>query len=216
MLVKRVLLVNHQPIYRAGLRFAVEAAGGFVVTGEAASGYQAMQEAERARPNLMLIDSELPGMSGYAIAAALLDAVPGRSAVLLAEEVDHETYDRAVACGAAGAISSRIAPDQLVRVLRRVAREQPLFWEPEAPPARRHQIGRRRAPSPSLTLREIEVLDCVAQGFSNRDIADALFVNEQTIKNHMTSIFRKLEVEDRVQALILSIKRGWIDFSVPR
>lgn len=70
--------------------------------------------------------------------------------------------------------------------------------------------------APGLTLREIEVLDCVAQGFSNRDIAEALFVNEQTVKNHMTSIFRKLEVEDRVQALILSIKRGWVDFGSVR
>jgi DNA-binding NarL/FixJ family response regulator len=70
--------------------------------------------------------------------------------------------------------------------------------------------------APGLTPREIEVLDCVAQGFSNRDIAEALFVNEQTVKNHMTSIFRKLEVDDRVQALILAIKRGWVDFSMSR
>jgi DNA-binding NarL/FixJ family response regulator len=212
MLARRVLLVNHQPMYRSGLRRAVEGAGGFQVVGEAASGYLAMQEAERTRPNLLLIDADLPGMSGFAIAATLLHATSGRSAVMLAEEVDHATYDRSIASGAAGAISSRIGPDQLVRTLRRVAAAQPLFWEPEAPPARRHQIGRRRDPAPGLTLREIEVLDCVAQGFSNRDIAAALFVNEQTVKNHMTSIFRKLEVEDRVQALILSIKRGWVDF----
>jgi DNA-binding NarL/FixJ family response regulator len=213
MLARRVLLVNHQPLFRAGLRLAVEAAGGFRVVGEAASGYRAMQVAERSRPDLLLVDVDLPGMSGHAIVAALLRAAPGRAAVLLAEDVDHETYDRAVASGAAGAVSSRIGPDQLIRTLRLVAREQPLFWEPEAPPSRRHQTGCRRMPAPGLTLREIEVLDCVAQGFSNRDIAEALFVNEQTVKNHMTAIFRKLEVEDRVQALILSIKRGWVDFS---
>jgi DNA-binding NarL/FixJ family response regulator len=216
MLVRRVLLVHHQPIFRAGLRRAVESAGGFLVVGEAASGYQAMQAAERTRPNLCLIDADLPGMSGYAIASALVRAVPARAAVLLAEEVDHDAYDRARASGASGAISSRISPDQLARALHRVAREQPLFWEPESPPARRHQIGRSALHAPGLTPREIEVLDCVAQGFSNRDIAEALFVNEQTVKNHMTSIFRKLEVEDRVQALILSIKRGWVDFSISR
>jgi DNA-binding NarL/FixJ family response regulator len=213
MLARRVLLVNHQPIFRAGLRLAVESAGGFQVVGEAASGYQAMQVAERAKPSLLLIDADLPGMSGYAIASALLRGSAGRAAVLLAEDVDHEVYDRSVASGAAGAVSSRIASDQLIRTLRRVVSEQPLFWEPEASPARRHQIGHGRMQAPILTLREIEVLDCVAQGFSNRDIAAALFVNEQTVKNHMTSIFRKLEVEDRVQALILSIKRGWVDFS---
>ncbi len=185
MLARRVLLVNHQPIFRTGLRLAVEAAGGLRVVGEAASGYQAMQVAERTRPNLLLID------------------------------VDHDTYDRAISSGASGALSSRIAPEQLARALRRMAEAQPLFWEPESPPARRHQIGRSMLPAPGLTLREIEVLDCVAQGFSNRAIAEALFVNEQTVKNHMTSIFRKLDVEDRVQALILSIKRGWVDFSTP-
>lgn len=213
MLARRVLLVNHQPMFRAGLRRSVESAGGFLVVGEAASGYQAMQVAERTRPSLLLIDVDLPGMSGHTIASALLRGSPGRAAVLLAEEVDHEVYDRAVASGAAGAVSSRVAPDQLVRTLRRVAQAQPLFWEPESAPARRHQIGHGGMQASVLTLREIEVLDCVAQGFSNREIAKALFVNEQTVKNHMTSIFRKLDVEDRVQALILSIKRGWVDFS---
>lgn len=212
MLARRVLLVNHQPMFRAGLRRSVESAGGFLVVGEAASGYQAMQVAERTRPSLLLIDVDLPGMSGHTIASALLRGSPGRAAVLLAEEVDHEVYDRAVASGAAGAVSSRVAPDQLLRTLRRVAQAQPLFWEPESAPARR-QIGHGGMQASVLTMREIEVLDCVAQGFSNREIAKALFVNEQTVKNHMTSIFRKLDVEDRVQALILSIKRGWVDFS---
>lgn len=212
MLARRVLLVNDQPLFRAGLRRTVESAGGLVVVGEAASGYQAMQEAERTRPNLLIVDVDLPGMSGYAIVAALLGAHPGRSAVMLAEEVDHEIYDRSLACGAAGAVSNRIAGDRLVGVLRRVAREQPLFWEPESLPARSRRHSRVQSAPADLTMREIEVLDCVAQGFSNRDIAEALFVNEQTVKNHMTSIFRKLEVEDRVQALILSIKRGWVDF----
>lgn len=213
MLAKRVLLVNHQPIFRTGLRLAVESAGGFLVVGEASSGYQAMQEAERTKPQLLLVDIDLAGMGGYAIVASLLRAVPGRTAVLLAEEVDHLTYDRAIACGAAGAVSSRLTAGQLARVLRRVASAQPIFWEPEARPERANRVARSGMAPPGLTLREIEVLDCVAQGFSNRDIAQALFVNEQTVKNHMTSIFRKLEVEDRVQALLLSIKRGWVDFT---
>jgi DNA-binding NarL/FixJ family response regulator len=213
MLTRRVLLVNHQPIFRSGLRLAVESAGGFLVVGEATSGYQAMQEAERVKPNLLLVDVDLAGMSGYAIVASLLRAAPGRAAVLLAEEVDHDVYDRALAAGASGAVSSRLTSEQLARVLRRVARSQPIFWEPEAPPARFNRLAQSGMAPSGLTLREIEVLDCVAQGFSNRDIAEALFVNEQTVKNHMTSIFRKLGVEDRVQALLLSIKRGWVDFS---
>lgn len=212
MLASRVLLVNHQPIFRGGLRQAVESAGGLLVVGEAASGYQAMQEAERTRPNLLLIAVDLAGMSGYAIAASLLRAAPGRTAVLIAEEVDHHAFDRALACGAAGAISSRMSAAQLARILQRVVRAQPIFWEPEAPRTRTHTATPSNMSPAGLTLREIEVLDCVAQGFSNRDIAEALFVNEQTVKNHMTSIFRKLEVDDRVEALLLSIKRGWVDF----
>lgn len=213
MLARRVLLVNHQPIFRAGLRLVVESAGGFTVVGEAASGYRAMQEAERVKPNLLLVDVDLAGMSGYAIVASLLRAAPGRAAVLLAEEVNHDVYDRALAAGASGAVSSRLTSEQLARVLRRVARSQPIFWEPETPPARSTRMPPTAMAPSGLTLREIEVLDCVAQGFSNRDIAEALFVNEQTVKNHMTSIFRKLDVDDRVQALLLSIKRGWVDFS---
>lgn len=213
MLSMRVLLVNQQPLFRAGLRCAVESAGGFEVVGEASSGYQAMQEAERTRPSVLLVDADLPGMSGYAIVSALLRADPARSAVLFAEEVDHRTYDRAIASGAAGAISNRVDHEQLVRVLRRVGRQQPLLWEPERLPTRRSGRAAGLVSPQALTPREIEVLDCVAQGFSNRDIAAALFVNEQTVKNHMTSIFRKLQVEDRVQALIFSIKHGWVDFN---
>lgn len=212
MLARRVLLVNHQPLFRAGLRRTVESAGGFLIVGEAASGYQAMQISERTRPDLFLVDADLPGMSGFSIVATLMRAAPGRSAVVLAEEVDQQVYDLAVGAGAAGAVPSRIAADQLIRMLRRVASARPLFWEPETPNRRRIAESRGRLSPPGLTLREIEVLDCVAQGFSNREIAGALFVNEQTVKNHMTAIFRKLEVEDRVQALILSIKRGWVDF----
>lgn len=214
MLVRRVLLVNAQPIFRAGLRLAIEAAGGFRVVSEAASGYQAMQEAERTRPDLLLVDAELPGMSGYAISSTLVRAAPGRTAILLAERIDHEVYARALASGAAGAIPCRIGPDHLVRALRRVVNAQPLFWEPETPPARQSRLDGGWLATAGLTMREIEVLDCVAQGFSNRTIADALFVNEQTVKNHLTSIFRKLGVEDRVQALTLSARRGWIDFNV--
>lgn len=213
MFAGRVLLVNHQPIFRTGLRLAVESAGGLLVVGEAASGYQAMQEAERTRPNLLLVDVDLAGMCGYAIVASLLRAAPGRSAVLFAEEVDHHVYDRALASGAAGAISGRLSAEQLARILRRVVQAQPIFWEPESPRTRSSPLARANMTPSSLTLREIEVLDCVAQGFSNRDIAEALFVNEQTVKNHMTSIFRKLEVDDRVEALLLSVKRGWVDFS---
>lgn len=184
-----------------------------MVVGEAASGYQAMQVAEQSKPTMMLVDVDLPGMSGYAIVGALLRAAPGRSAVMLAEEIDHVTYDRALSSGAAGAVSSRIAHDQLARVLRRVSLRQPVLWEPDALPRRSQPAARGRMMPAGLTLREIEVLDCVAQGFSNREIAAALFVNEQTVKNHMTSIFRKLGVDDRVQALLLSIKQGWVDFS---
>lgn len=213
MLAQRVLLVNHQPVFRAGLRLAVESIGGFQVVGEASSGYQAMQVAERTRPSLVLVDIDLAGMSGYAIVAALLRAGTGRAAILLSETVDHEVYDRALAAGAAGAVTNRVTQEQLARILRRVARAQPIFWEPEMAPARSIQPLRNRMSPATLTLREIEVLDCVAQGFSNREIAGALFVSEQTVKNHMTSIFRKLEVDDRVQALLLSIRRGWVDFS---
>lgn len=204
------MLVNQQPIYRAGLRWAIESGGGFLVVGEAASGYRALQEADRCRPDLVIVDADLPGISGFAVVSALSHGNPSRSAVVVAEDVDRMVYDRAIACGAAGAVPARIGRDQLVRVLRRVAQSRPVLWEPEAAPAHRRKPG-SMAP-PGLTMREIEVLDCVAQGFSNRQIAEALFVNEQTVKNHMTSIFRKLGVDDRVQALILSIKRGWVDF----
>lgn len=216
MLVRRVLIVNAQPIYRIGLRLAVDAAGGFCVAGVAGSGYQAMQEAERVRPHLLLIDTELPGMSGFAIASALVRVAPERTAIMLTEHVDHEVYDRALACGAAGAVPSRISPGQLARVLRRVAKNKPLFWEPEQPAVEQHRISNTRFAASGLTMREIEVLDCVAQGFSNRAIAQALFVNEQTVKNHLTSIYRKLEVDDRVQALRLAIERGWIEFVAAR
>jgi DNA-binding NarL/FixJ family response regulator len=99
------------------------------------------------------------------------------------------------------------------QLARRVLNEfRTLTGEGSAPESKAGLMGRNQLP---LSVREVEVLDCVAQGLSNKEIADALYITEQTVKNHMTSVLRKLEVTDRVQAVLYAVKNGWIEIGPP-
>jgi two-component system response regulator DegU len=224
MLLRRVLVVHEQPLYRLGVRRVLEVAGGFKVVGEAGCGYEAIQQVDRHRPDLLLIDAHLPGLTGFGVSAAILQQDCRRVAVIFAPTADEPTMSLARLAGASSVLPYHSRPDQLVDSLHATIIQRSfraLHAKPEFrfawPLPRRSGRGEVAAPaitpsSSELSRREIEVLDCVAQGFSNREIADALYVTEQTVKNHLTSIFRKLAVDDRVQALLAAIRRGWVDF----
>jgi DNA-binding NarL/FixJ family response regulator len=225
VLARRVLLVDDHPVFRAGLRRVLEATGRYEIVGEAGNAHEAIRIAEEMRPGLILLDVQLPGITGLRITRILRRKQTRARIVVLSVHVDDERIIEAVRAGAVGFLRKDMGADALIAALSRIcAGENLLRNELLARPALarrlRHELklpgdtSGGDGPMP-LSTRELAVLDCVAQGLSNREIADALFVSEQTVKNHMTSVLRKLNATDRVGAILHAVRQGWMEVAAP-
>jgi DNA-binding NarL/FixJ family response regulator len=228
MLKRRVLLVEDHPMYRAGLKRLLEETGRYLVVGEAINGHDAIHQADIHHPEIVLIDVQLPGVTGLKIARVLRKQHTAMKIVFLSMHLDDERLFDAIRSGACAFLTKDADHETILEALRRVSLGENLInqlilsrpqlaWRVlaefrqlanESDPAREREIAFAALP---LSAREIEVLDCVAQGLSNKEIADELYVTEQTVKNHMTSVLRKLDVNDRVQAVLFAVKNGWIE-----
>jgi DNA-binding NarL/FixJ family response regulator len=226
VLKRRVLIVEDHPMYRQGLRRMLEETGRFSVVGEAQNGHEAIHQADIHHPELILIDVQLPGVTGLKVARVLKKQHATAKIVILSMHVDDERLFEAIRAGAVGYITKDTDSETLIDSLRRVCAGENLINQLvlSRPQLAWRVLSEFRALSNDpdaeseaaggilpLSSREIEVLDCVAQGLSNKEIAEALFVTEQTVKNHMTSVLRKLNVNDRVQAVLFAVKNGWIE-----
>lgn len=223
-----IMIVDDHPAFRQGLRRLIEEAGRFRVVAEASTGYEAIRLADVHQPHIILSDIQLPGVTGLKIARILKKQHPSIQIIICSMHVDDERLFDAVRAGASAFLSKEIEAHELLRSIGRVADGEQLINQTVLA---RPQLAWRvlsefrnladtgaageglaaNANSMPLSVREVEVLDCVAQGLSNREIADALFITEQTVKNHMTSVLRKLEVTDRVQAVLYAVKHGWVE-----
>jgi DNA-binding NarL/FixJ family response regulator len=226
LLKRRVIIVEDHPMYRQGLRRMLEETGRFAVVGEAQNGHEAIHQADIHHPEMILIDVQLPGVTGLKVARVLRKQHPTAKIVILSMHIDDERLFEAIRAGAVAYITKDTDSETLIDSLRKVAAGENLINQMVLS---RPQLAwrvlsefRALANDPEgdsviangvlpLSSREIEVLDCVAQGLSNKEIAEALFVTEQTVKNHMTSVLRKLNVNDRVQAVLFAVKNGWIE-----
>lgn len=221
-----IMIVDDHPLFRQGIRRLIEESGKFRVVAEASTGYEAIRLADIHQPHLILIDIQLPGVTGLKIARILKKQHPTSHIVIVSMHIDDERLFDAVRVGASAFLSKDIEAHELIDSITRVAAGEQLI---NATVLSRPQLARKvlnefrnlsgesgragrqsAAQQMPLSVREVEVLDCVAQGLSNKEIADALFITEQTVKNHMTSVLRKLEVTDRVQAVLYAVKNGWI------
>ena len=226
MLKRRVLLIEDHPMFRRGLKRMLEETGRFSVVAEAGNGHEAIHFADVHNPELMLVDVQLPGVTGLKVARVLRKQHPTAKIVFLSMHVDDDRIFDAIRAGAAAFLTKDIDAETLIDSLRRVLNGENLInglvlgrpqlaWRVLSEFRQLSTDGDAEAETPyaplPLSAREIEVLDCVAQGFSNKEIAEALFVTEQTVKNHMTSVLRKLNVNDRVQAVLYAVKHGWIE-----
>jgi DNA-binding NarL/FixJ family response regulator len=228
MLKRRVLLVEDHPMFRRGLRRMLEDTGRFQIVAEAENGHEAIHLADIHHPELILIDVQLPGVTGLKIARVLRKQHQNAKLIFLSMHVDDERLFDAIRAGASAFITKDVDGDTLIDSLRRVLAGENLINQLilSRPQLAWRVLSEFRALSTDgaveakdndslsslpLSAREIEVLDCVAQGFSNKEIADELYVTEQTVKNHMTSVLRKLDVNDRVQAVLYAVKNGWME-----
>ena len=209
----RVLLVDDHALARTGLRMVLDAEPDIEVIGEAGNGRQAVHSVSRLKPDVVLMDVRMPELDG--IAATREIAGEARVLILTTFDLDEYVYD-ALAAGASGFLLKDVGPEQLTEGIRVVASGDALL----APTVTRRLIDelvaarRRQAPPPpaleSLTPREREVLELVAQGLSNVEIAELLVVEETTVKTHVSRLLAKLGLRDRVQAVIFAYETGLV------
>lgn len=209
----RVLVVDDQEIVRAGLRTILESAGDLDVVAEAADGRAAIAAARDCDPDVVLMDIRMPVLDGIAATREMTQSNLRCGVLVLTTYGMDDNVEQALRAGALGFVTKSSDPDQLIAAVRQVARGGPVL----GPDVTRQLIQRmlaqpsRREPPASfgsLTQREVEVLELVAEGLSNSEIADELVVSEATIKTHVSRLLAKLGLRDRVQAVVFAHDHG--------
>jgi DNA-binding NarL/FixJ family response regulator len=210
-----VLIADDQALMRAGFRMILEAEPDLEVVGEATTGHEAVAEAGRLRPDVVLMDVRMPEMDGIEATRRLLDGNGDTKVVMLTTfDMDEYVYE-ALRAGASGFLVKDVPPEQLIAGIRSVASGDALL-APSVTQRLIQEFVRRppdgiRTPSPELsglTAREVEVLQMMARGMSNGEIASELFVSETTVKTHVAHLLSKLRVRDRVQAVVFAYESG--------
>jgi len=212
-----VLIVDDQALVRTGFRMILEAEADLEVVGEAADGLQAIDEARRLRPDVILMDVRMPELDGIEATRRLLEngGSDARVVMLTTFDMDEYVYD-ALRAGASGFLLKDVPPEHLVDGIRSVANGDALL----APSITRRLVEEfvRSAPPQTkppagldqLTSREHEVLLLIARGMSNAEIAAELYVSETTVKTHVARVLMKLSLRDRVQAVVLAYEAGLV------
>ncbi|GAA1313889.1 DNA-binding response regulator [Planotetraspora silvatica] len=208
--VIRLLIADDHPVVRDGLSSMFAREPGFEVIGEASDGAEAVRLAEALRPDVILMDLRMPGMDGVSATRELAGRGSGaRVLVLTTYDTDSHVLP-AIEAGATGYLLKDAPRDELLRAVRATARGEAVL----APSAAALLMTRVRAPTPGpLSQRELEVLQLVAAGATNREAAAKLFITEATIKSHLLNIYAKLGVSDRASAVTEAFNRGLL---VPR
>jgi DNA-binding NarL/FixJ family response regulator len=203
----RLVVADDHPIVRAGLTGLVATQPDFELVGEAANGAEAIAVTLRTRPDVLLVDLQMPGVDGIGAIRAVLAELPlVRVLVLTTYDSDGDVL-RAVEAGATGYLLKEAPSEELFRAIRATARGESAL----SPSVASRLVGRARRPNDhALSPRELEVLALVARGTSNKLIARDLRISETTVKTHLLHIFTKLGVDDRTAAVTLAMRRGML------
>jgi DNA-binding NarL/FixJ family response regulator len=208
----RVLIVDDQPLVRSGLRMIVSTRNEFSVVGEATQGLEAIEMVKELTPDVVIIDIQMPILDGVE-ATRRITALPNPPKVLVLTTFERDDYlHEALRAGASGFLLKNSPPERLLDALSVVASGDSLV----DPAMTRRLIDAMGTRLPidsadalkALTDREEEVLRLIAKGFSNAEIAEALFIGESTVKTHVSSILVKLNLRDRVQAVVFAYEHG--------
>jgi DNA-binding NarL/FixJ family response regulator len=218
----RVVIVDGHTLFRRGVRNILELESDIEVVGEAGSGREAIAVVEELTPDVILMDLSLPAPNGIETTQRIKRELPHTGVIVLAPNDDEDQLFEAIKAGAAAYVLKDIDPTDLIAIIRRVRSGEYLINDKVfSKPAVASRVlkefrelavyGADAQPIfAPLSPREVEILDNIAQGMTNKQVAYALSISEQTVKNHMSSILRKLSVNDRTQAVVYAMRQGWI------
>ncbi|HEX7951183.1 MAG TPA: response regulator transcription factor [Candidatus Limnocylindrales bacterium] len=212
----RILLVDDQPLFRRALATLIGEQPRLTVVGEADNGLQALEMARSLHPDIVLMDVEMPVMNGVEATRRIREELPGIKVVILTvSEADDHLFD-AIRFGAHGYLLKNLRPEQLYDLIRAVMRDETALSPAiagrllrefrERPEAGR--VVTPEASGPNLTQREIEIMQLVAEGLSNKEIGGRLSITEGTVKNHVHNALEKLQLENRIQAAAYVVRHG--------
>jgi len=217
-----LLVADDHPLFRQGVVDALSLEKDFNVIAQASNGDEAIEQIRALKPMVAVLDVNMPGKNGQQVTHQVASEQLPTRVVLLTGYDDIEQAIHAVLAGAAGYCAKEIEPDVLGRTIRAVNegsyaiagnifnRRELDAWIDEQMEGARRSYSEPGSPFHPLSDREMEVLSCVVRGMSNKEIAGLLGISHQTVKNHVTSILRKFSVEDRTQAVVYALQRGWV------
>ncbi len=206
----RILIADDHAVVREGLRALIDTEPGMQLVGEAADGAEAVAEAHRLHPDVILLDLVMPRMGGLEASGEIKHNHPDARILVLTSFDEDEKVFQAIQSGALGYLLKDASPDELLGAIREVHR-----GEPSMQPTIAHKVMRELQRTSNLppteeplTAREVEVLKWVAQGLSNQEIADKLVISERTVRTHVSNILSKLYLANRTQAALYALREG--------
>jgi DNA-binding NarL/FixJ family response regulator len=208
----RVVVADDHALFRYGLKAMLANAEGFEVVGEAATGEEVVEKVASLQPDIILMDIQMPGINGIEATRRVLERDPSIGVVVVTMFEDDDSVFAAMRAGARGYVLKGADAEEVLKVVAAVAGGEAHF----GPEIARRLMGFFSAPKPAapseafpeLTAREAEVLDLIAQGLNNQDIARRLYLSPKTVRNHISNIFLKLQVADRAQAIVRAREAG--------
>jgi DNA-binding NarL/FixJ family response regulator len=207
--VIRLLIADDHTLFRDGVRALLQSIPDFQVVGEAATGEQAIQQSNALQPDVVLMDLQMPGVNGIEATRRIVQTSPHIGVIVVTMFQDDDSVFAAMRAGARGYILKGADQDEMIRAIRAVTNGEALFG-PEIATRLMNFFSGAKPPQifPELTDREREILQLIAHGYNNAEIAEKLFLAPKTVRNHISNIFSKLQVADRAQAVIKARDAG--------
>ncbi len=207
----KVLLADDHPLILEGLKKILDLEPDIEVVGLACNGLEAIQMVEKYKPNVVLLDINMPEYDGIRACTEITEKIPDTKIIALTVCEEEEKVVKILKAGAKGYFLKDVNPDKLLDAVRNVVKGQS-FIHPKIADKVLSQLtdivnNKDKKKEHPLTIREIEVVKLIAEGLTNKEIAQKLFISEKTVKNHITNILRKLELRDRTQAALWAIKK---------
>lgn len=219
----RVIIIDEQPLFREGIRATLEQMDDCEIVGEAIDPADVLEMARTSNPDVALIDAGLTASDPLEIARQARRLAPHMAVILLSPSEDEERLFQAFKMGAAAYYTRNITPEELGSAVRKVSHGEFLIKEDVLKPRARDFLTKKyrelvieeeeteaKESCSPLSSREVEILDYIARGNSNKEIAKSLKISDQTVKNHITSILKKLKVNDRTAAVVYALRHKWI------